>query len=221
MIECSDKNIWYNKKRKIRKKRIFAFIVILLVVLSAILYYKFFISQQIFAINKNFVKKYSIESVNSAVISSIDNEIRYEDLVYIEKNVQGDIVLMNANSYKMNQVSRLIEKETVDYIDDKLAKGTPIPALAFSGIGAISGYGSPIYLKTATVSNVWCDFESEFTSVGINQTLHSIYVNVNINVAINVPFNNGNENYNSRILLSETVLVGKVPEIYLNGKIFG
>ena len=67
---------------------------------------------------------------------------------------------------------------------------------------------------------MWCNFESEFTSVGINQTLHSIYVCVNIESIINIPFNSSSITHNSKVLLSETILVGKVPELYLNGKIF-
>ncbi len=220
MIECSDKNIWYVKRRKKRKKSFFAFFLITIIIVFMVFYYKFFISQQIFAINKSYVTKYSIEAINTAVIKSLNEKIRYEDLISVEKNLQGDIVMMNANSYKMNELSRNIEKNTTEHIDKKLKTGTPVPSLAFTGIGAISGYGNPVYLKTATVTNVWCDFNSIFQSVGINQTLHSIYVNVNVNVAINIPFNSSEEVYNSKILLSETVLVGKVPDFYLNNKLF-
>ena len=120
MIECSDKNIWYIKRRKGKIKRFFVFFLLILIALSLFLYYKLLISNQIFAINQDYVKKYAIEAVNSAVINSLNEELYYNDLISIEKNSQGDIVLMNANSYKMNQLSRSIEKETTDCINKKL-----------------------------------------------------------------------------------------------------
>lgn len=219
MIECSDKNIWYKKRRKGKLKKFFVFFLIVLIIAFIFFYYKFFISKQIFAINQDYVNKYSIESVNVAILSVLEDGLGYNDLINVEKNAQGDIVLLNANSYKINQVSRTIEKVSAENIDVKLSGGTPVPSLAFSGIGAISGYGRPIYLKTATISSVWCEFESKFTSAGINQTIHSIYVNVNLAVSINVPLHSKIENYSTRVLLTETVLVGKVPEFYFNGKL--
>jgi hypothetical protein len=56
--------------------------------------------------------------------------------------------------------------------------------------------------------------------VGINQTLHSIYVNVNCELKITTPLNVQIEKISTPVLLNETVLVGKVPSVYLNGNLF-
>ena len=49
---------------------------------------------------------------------------------------------------------------------------------------------------------------------GINQTLHRIYLDVNTKTSILTPFNVIRNNYESRVLLTESIIVGKVPETY-------
>ena len=95
-----------------------------------------------------------------------------------------------------------------------------IPILAFLGIEILSGYGKEVNFKAIAINDVSCNFSSNFTSVGINQSLHSIYVEIDSTVKISMPFNSRQEKFSTKILIAETVLVGKVPEIYLNGKLF-
>ena len=93
--------------------------------------------------------------------------------------------------------------------------------MAFTGIDLLSGIGQRVYFKTINVTSVICQFNSTFNSVGINQTLHSIYIDVICEVNMNIPLSSIKKTCTTQVLISEAVLVGKVPEIYLNGKIFG
>ena len=88
--------------------------------------------------------------------------------------------------------------------------------MAFSGVDFLSGYGKKINIKTLAVTSVDCDFYSEFNSVGINQTIHSIFVNVKCEIEVfNFPKKTVKE-FETKVLICQSVLVGKVPEIYLN-----
>ena len=58
--------------------------------------------------------------------------------------------------------------------------------------------------------------DSEFTSVGINQTLHRIYLNLTCSIGILTPFKTVSKEVSSRVLLTETVIVGNVPSTYYN-----
>jgi sporulation protein YunB len=127
---------------------------------------------------------------------------------------------MTTDSYKLNVISREVEKHSFTILKSKIEKGVQIPFLAFLGLDFISGYGRKINFKMLAVSSVECDFLGEFSSVGINQTLHSIYINVKSKIKISKFFNKTEQVYTSKILLCETIIVGKVPEVYLNGKIF-
>ena len=127
---------------------------------------------------------------------------------------------MSVNSQKINSVTREVVKKTQEILSVKVKEGISVPYLAFSGISFISGYGKTFKLKTLSVSSVLCEFVSDFKSVGINQTLHSIYVEIIAKVNIDCMFSSNLQESSSKILICETILVGKVPETYLNGKLF-
>ena len=109
---------------------------------------------------------------------------------------------------------------TAILIKEKVSKGVNIPFFAFTGISFLSGYGNNVKVKIVNNVSVVCNFSSKFTSVGINQTLHSIYVDVISQIKLSVPFNNHNVKCATSVLISETVLIGKVPDIYLKEGLF-
>lgn len=221
MVECSTDYIWYKKRRKNTFKRISVFFIVVTILISIILYYKFVITQQIYSICCDYVYSYSTEAVNVVSLNSVELTTDYTELVQIEKNNNGDIVLMKANAQKINKINKKIATETEKVLKQKLKNGVPIPLLAFSGIDLLRGYGPTVSYNPLTVSSVLCDFSSTFTSVGINQTLHTIYIEVITEVKVKSLFGGNTEKCANKILISEAVLVGKVPEIYLSGKIFG
>ena len=136
----------------------------------------------------------------------------------ITKNNSGDITLIQINSAKLNAIAREVVKYTENNLDDGLKNGVKIPFLAFTGLSFLSGYGKEVNFKSLSVSSVNCDFSSEFISGGINQTLHKISVIVDVEISINFSFYRESRVISTSILVSESVLVGKVPEIYLNNK---
>ncbi len=221
MIEATTENIWYKKrKRRFISKRFFLLFIFIFIILSAIFYYRQLIAKQIINICKDYAYSYSTDSVNKAVLTSLSNKVKYDDLIKIEKNSSGDIVLMATDSYKVNVINREIADSAKIILEEKIKNGTPIPSLAFTGISFLAGYGQPVLLKTLSVSSVVCDFDSIFKSVGVNQTLHSIYIVVNSKVFIEMPFVSEEIDCKTSVLIGESVLVGKVPEVYLGGKLF-
>ena len=220
MIECSTDNIYYKRRRKKKSRRFLSVFILFIIVLSIILYYRFVVSGQIVNICEAYSYQFCTESVNSAVLNSMTDSIKYSDLVTVEKNSSGDITLISTNSYKVNYINKEVSEKTEIILKEKIKNGIPIPFLAFSGIGVLSGYGSRIDFKALSVSSVKSDFESEFTSVGINQTHHSVFVTVECEIKVLVPLDNRKVNCKIRVLICESVLLGKVPDVYLKSNLF-
>ena len=176
MIECSDKNIWYKKRKKRLSKKLLSLLILTLIVFALFYYYKNVIVLRISEHCKEYVNSYSAESINNALVESLKDNINYSDLISIVKNEQGEITLISANSLKINSLSQKIIKETKENLDLRLEKGIPVPVLAFIGLPIVSGYGRQVMFNTMHVASVNCEFDSKFTSVGINQKIHSIYV---------------------------------------------
>ena len=220
MIEYYNENIWYKKRPK-KKRRFFGIFFTFILIFGFLAYYRFVITEQIFALCGDYAYAYSADAVNKTVLYSLDQEIKYTDLITVEKNSAGDIVLMTTNSRKVNTINREVADNCQTLLGKKMEGGIPVPWLSFTGISLLAGYGRPIMFKSLSVVSVVSEFTSKFTGMGINQTLHSIYIVVKSRVKINMPLNSREEECETSVLISETVLVGKVPEIYLNGKIFG
>ena len=87
---------------------------------------------------------------------------------------------------------------------------------SFSGIAVLAGVGPKVAFKVNSYGESFCSFTSVFESAGINQTHHKLYLNININVYVVLPFNKIDMQSTSDVLLCETLIVGKIPEVYLN-----
>ena len=220
MIECTNQYVWYKKRNRYKFKRFLIILIIISFLVSFFLYYHKVVCTNIFNICSAYITSYNTESVNQAVLKSLETNVVYTDIITIEKNTLDEITLISTNSQKVNKINREVATYSADILKEKLSNGIKIPSFAFTGINILSGYGPIINLKTVSVVNVICEFKSEFKSVGINQTLHSIYIVVKSTVDIEVPFNNDESISETSVLLSETILIGKVPEIYLNGNLF-
>lgn len=218
MIECCDYNL-IKKGRKKGFKKFLSFFLFAIIVSSVFCYYRFVVTENVLIVCEDYSLAYSTESVNKAVMLGLSDSIEYSDLMQIDRNVDGDIACVTANAYKINLINKKIEKEAMRILSKKLNDGIPVPLLAFTGIGVISGYGRTVDFKTIAVSDVYCTFSGKFESAGINQTIHRIFIDVNTTVNIDVPFNKRTKSFTNSVLVSEAILIGKVPEIYLNGKI--
>ena len=174
MTECTSKNIWYVKKRKKKSKILLKCILIICIIVGCTFYYRQVVSNNIYQICADYAYSYSTESVNKAVILALKDKINYDDLIDVEKDNDGKIFMLTANSLRINVISREVVNYASEILKENIDKGIPVPLLAFTGIGIISGYGGTINLKTASITSVTCEFYSKFQSVGINQTLHSI-----------------------------------------------
>ena len=86
----------------------------------------------------------------------------------------------------------------------------------FTGIKLLAGRGPIIHIKISSIGNVKTDLKSEFSSQGINQTLHRVYLQVECEVNILTPFDNIKRRITNQVLIAENVIVGHIPETYYN-----
>lgn len=160
-------------------------------------------------------------AVNDAVYYTLSDEMRYEDLVTIHRDNEGNIISVAANPLKINKIARDTASISQSNLKNLSLNGIPIPLGALTGIEAFAGVGPNINFRIIPVSSVSCDFSSEFESVGINQTKHSIYLNVIADISIVMPSRTENFAVLTEILIGESVIVGNVPDAYLQSDIFG
>lgn len=218
MIDCVSENIWYKKRfknKRGRKKRLVPFLIFMIVFCGFFSYYRFVITDTVSSVCSDLMESISYECENKT-INSIFDDIKYEDLVKIEKNSNGDITLVSINSINTNKIATEAANSVKIVLSAKIYDGIPIPFMAFSGLKLLSGYGSIIKYKALSVNKVYCDFSGDFQSVGINQTLNTVYIVISVCSKIHMPFFNKEIVSSQKIMISNSVIVGKIPEVYLN-----
>lgn len=216
MIECVEEKIYYKKNKRRKKNKAIKITVFLSIIFLLAVYYKNVITVNVANVCIDKCSVINSKSINGAILVSLQDSVIYDNLVKIEKNSSGEIILISANSYEINKLGRKITDISQKALEDNLKKGIELPLFVFTGLPLLSGIGPEINYDTVTLSSVNCDFVSNFTSVGINQTLHSVYAEIKSEIIIDFPFDNRKKNYSTEILLCEAVLVGKVPEVYLS-----
>ena len=95
------------------------------------------------------------------------------------------------------------------------------PIGALTGIEALAGFGQKINIKIIPISNVECRFVSKFRQAGINQTLHSLYLEIVSDISIILPSKSTNLASTIEVLICESVITGKIPDVYLQASMSG
>ena len=209
------------QKKGRKKKLLVLFFVVFLFVGLLFLYFQRNVTKVLVAVSEATMRASTTLAVNDAVYYTLRDGVRYEDLVEVERNTIGDITSVSANALKINRIARDTASISQSNLKNLSLNGIPIPLGALTGIEALAGVGPSIRFRIIPVSSVACTFTSGFQSVGINQTRHSIYLNVVTDISIVMPSKTENFAVITEILIAECVLVGKIPDTYLQGDLFG
>ena len=209
------------KRHKIKKKLLAVFLITLTVCIALFMHLQRNVTRVLISISEATMRASTTIAVNDAVFYTLSDSMHYEDLVTITRNTTGEIVGLSANALKINKIARDTASISQSNLKNLSLNGIPIPLGALTGIEALAGIGPSIHFRIIPVSSVSCGFSSKFESVGINQTKHSIYLNVIADISIVMPSRTENFAVATDVLVGESVIVGSVPNAYLQSDIFG
>lgn len=214
-----DKAAKLKRRRKIVQKIVAIFMAMVIVALAIALWvYWKSMTPTILDIAQVQVKAQTTQAVNEAVLSVLQG-VDYADFVTVEKNSQNEVVLITANSNSVNQLARNASIVTQGKINTLFQQAISIPLGTLSGIPLLSQLGPDVNIVIDPVGTVQCSFVSHFETAGINQTLHRIYLNVSSTMDVIIPSSHQVVQIETPILVCETVIVGKVPDTFLQGSL--
>lgn len=209
------------RRIRLRKRLLITFVCVLLVAVLLFIYFQRNVTRVLISISEATMRASTTVAVNDAVYYTLSDEMRYDELVTITRDEAGNIVAVAANPLKINKIARDTASISQSNLKNLSLNGIPVPLGALTGIEAFAGLGPSIHFRIIPVSSVSCDFSSTFESVGINQTKHSIYLNVVADISIVMPSRTENFAVVTDILVGESVIVGAIPDAYLQSDIFG
>jgi sporulation protein YunB len=116
----------------------------------------------------------------------------------------------------MNSLASQVALTVQDTIKNMRTSEIKVPLGNIFGSQILGQYGPKIKINVTPIGRVNVDFFTEFEDSGINQTRHKIYLKVIAEVKTIVPFSSKNMVVESTIPIAETIIVGRVPENYVN-----
>jgi len=162
-------------------------------------------------------------AAGSAAINIVNQEVNevvmmysYNDLVNIQKDENGNVSYIEAKIMPINEIVAKITNNIQEKLDEKSMIAVKLNFGSISGISSLSAISPQFNIALEKAGNIETNIKSNFTSVGINHTLHRIYLDINCSIGILTPFQSLNKSITSQVLLTETVIVGDVPSTYYN-----
>lgn len=206
------------KSKKERRIRFICFLAAV-AVLSTFLYVSSNKTLQSIAL-KSFDSLISSASYH-AIDCLLEEGYDYKSLMDVTTDINGNVTMVTTNSYKVTSMASSVAKNTYSYLLKETNSGVDVPLFAFTGINLISGYGKKIKMKLISISSVKCEIISNFSDAGINQTRHTITVNIESNVTFVTKSSSQVAKDIISILVFDNLIVGKVPDVYLNSQVIG
>lgn len=166
------------------------------------------------------VRGNSVRALNNAYQSTVEEiaSLGYTDLVNIDRDSQGNINLIGVDMLKVNTVMSFISTVALEEMESVFVDGVDVPVGAFSGIMLLGDVGREVKVEVETVGIAECSFRSVFETVGINQVRHSLYIDITATANVVLPLYAKDVFCESSFLLCENVIVGEVPEFYLQNQ---
>lgn len=206
------------KNKKFRRFKVLVAIILLLVV-CVLVYFQKNVTRVLISISEATIRSITTVAVNDAIYYTLNDAVRYEDLITIERDEAGNVTSITTDSLKINRIARDTAYLSQENLNRMSAEGIMVPLGALTGIEALAGFGQPINIKIIPISNVECRFVSKFRDAGINQTLHSLYLEIVSDISIIMPSKSTNLASTTEVLICESVIAGKIPNTYLQAGI--
>lgn len=156
------------------------------------------------------------EAVNKAVKHKIADSVNYHDLIAVQKDSDGRIVLMQPNIVRINQLASDTTLAINDALKDLSDEKFSIPLGQVLGSQLLANYGPHIKVSIYPVGTVNAAVSDHFEEAGINQTRHRLYLNIQSQVRVVVPLITSQVKVSAQVPVTDTIIVGQVPDAYVN-----
>ncbi len=210
-------------RRSVRRKnydhRAFklAVLVILMGLITYMAYFWVFrISPNLEAVSAIKTKSIVNRIVNETINEKFGNETSAGNLLITETDEEGSIEMVQSNTAAINNlISELLVELQDRYKNGEAGTDIEVPIGSLIGSKILSQSGPTVELTIIPVAVSKIDFITEFESQGINQTKYKVYVVLSTEARVMAPFSMHHIEVESTILVAEAIILGKVPESFV------
>ena len=155
------------------------------------------------------------DAINAAIDEQITSgEIDYDRMISVEKDAKGNVNALHTNIAEINRLKTSILKRVDEKLENLSTEELSIPIGSVLLPELLSGRGPKIPVRVLAVRTSDAVFRSSFESAGINQTKHSIMIDIHVVITILTWTGTQEIAVDSAVVAAETVIVGTVPTTY-------
>lgn len=208
----------HKRKPSRLKRRIIKYIVIqLILAIGFFVLFEFKARDLVYNTVDNELEIIAQSAMDNAVIEVLEDFVtNYNDLVITETSENSAVTSLKTDSKKINVLKAEISNAITNNISQGKNVTVSVPMGAFTGLVLMSSVGPEMPVKLRMDGSCTTDIESEFTSAGINQTVHHIYLYVEADVSLSCPIIAFETTIVAKYELCQTVIVGSTPNTLAN-----
>ncbi len=205
------------KISKLKKKLIKLSVFLLIIVTGIFVLFEFKARDLVYNTVDNELEIIAQNAMDNAVLEVLSEYVTdYDDLVIADSADNSTITSLRTESKKINMLKAEISNLITENIRQGKSVTISVPAGAFTGLVLISSIGPEVPVKLRMDGSCTTDIVSEFSSAGINQTVHHIYLYVEADVSLTCPIIAHETTIISKYELCQTVIVGNTPNMFAN-----
>lgn len=158
------------------------------------------------------VTAYVISSCVDDILASEKDTAR--QLVSITYGEDGKVRSVETDPAAVNRIQSRILREVNSALSDNEALHVKLPVGTLTDNSFLTGRGPEIELVFDQKGSATVTLENKLISGGINQTVYRVYARIDADIYSVSPFDSVPIHFSFDYLLSETVIVGDIPESY-------
>lgn len=204
-------------RRRKRRRRRLVLLSVLLVMIAGILLVQLRLSPYI----RELARNQAVNAASDAITQTMSELLRSGDVdfsgvIRLEKDVRGNITALRTD---MTQVERM-KVEVLGLLDGLIAQiNTQELGIQLGNVllpDLLAGMGPVLPVRAVSLTMPNADFFSSFEAAGINQTLQTLWVKFTISLTILTTVGYESVDVDSDVMVAQTVIVGVVPDTYVN-----
>ena len=201
------------RRRKNGRRAALALLIIALAVCAGLLTLRF----------RRIFMEYAINICEDSAIKEVgvlmEDEVfshpeEFADLVVLERDSDSRITALRTDIIAVGKIKARLVSGLYDRLDYLEETQIEVPLGTVFAPDLFTGMGPRVKVGLAGLTQMEAEFVSAFTSAGINQTRHRILIEVHAGFRILTPFGGEDREIVSTYPVTDTVIVGTVPERY-------
>ena len=202
-----------DKGRHRRRSKLGLFLPLVLILIAAISWFLGDLATQMAVSDAtDIVTKTVNDSINEVIGKGVYG---FDYFVTLEKDGEGNVTAISSDMTHINTLSTEILNSVIESTDNGIIK-INIPAGNLSGLNLLLNKGPDIQVDIIMLTSSRVDFRNEMVSCGINQATYQLVLEVTVDIDILVPWGTESATTVTEVIVADTVIVGKVPNTYLN-----